>query len=133
LGGTTAQFLGIMKELYRVCVDGTEIEIHVPHPRHDEFLADPTHVRPILPETMALFSKTANIDWQERNLANTPLALYLGVDFELSRINMHLDEPWLGRAGRGEITRENLEEATRSHNNVVKQIDMTLRVVKHPD
>jgi hypothetical protein len=130
LGGTTAQFLTIMKELYRVCVDGADITIHVPHPRHDEFLADPTHVRPILPETLLLFSKTANMDWQDRNLANTPLALYLGVDFELARVNMHLDEPWLGKATRGELTREELETTIRSHNNVVKQIDMTLRVVK---
>jgi hypothetical protein len=43
---------------------------------------------------------------------------------------MHLDEPWLGKATRGELTREDLEMTIRSHNNVVKQIDMTLRVVK---
>lgn len=130
LGGTTAQFLGIMKELYRVCVHGAEIQIHVPHPRHDEFLADPTHVRPILPATMSLFSRQSNLEWQRRGLANTTLALYLDVDFELGRVNMHLEDRWRELAEAGKLTRETLEAAIQSQNNVVKQIDMTLRVLK---
>ena len=36
-----------MKELYRISCDQANIHISVPHPRHDDFLADPTHVRPI--------------------------------------------------------------------------------------
>jgi predicted SAM-dependent methyltransferase len=35
LGQDSRTFLGMMKELYRVCQDGAEIEINVPHPRHE--------------------------------------------------------------------------------------------------
>ena len=38
LGQIARVFLGMMKELYRVCRDGAEIEINVPHPRHDNFI-----------------------------------------------------------------------------------------------
>ena len=47
-------FLGMMKELYRICRDGAEIEINVPHPRHDNFIGDPTHVRIITPDTLLI-------------------------------------------------------------------------------
>ena len=40
-------FNNIIKEFYRICVHGAIINIIVPHPRHDDFISDPTHVRPI--------------------------------------------------------------------------------------
>lgn len=130
LGATPSVFLGIMKELHRVCRHGARIVILVPHPRHDEFLVDPTHVRPILPETFQLFSKAKNRAWRERGAANTPLGLMLDVDFEIARVNYSLDEPWLSRHGSGELSRDALSEAMRTHMNVVKQIEIELLVVK---
>jgi predicted SAM-dependent methyltransferase len=50
LGQATDVYLGIIKELYRVCRDGATITIIVPHPRHDHFLTDPTHVRAVTAE-----------------------------------------------------------------------------------
>src|SRR5947208_13026944 len=44
LGESTATYLKIIQEIYRVCQDGAAIQITVPHPRHDDFLNDPTHV-----------------------------------------------------------------------------------------
>ena len=35
LGQETKVYFGIIKELYRVCGDGAEVRIAVPHPRHD--------------------------------------------------------------------------------------------------
>src|SRR4051812_28847226 len=64
LGESTATFMGIIKELYRVCRDGAMMRISVPHPRCDDFLNDPTHVRPITPEVMSLFSKRLNEEWK---------------------------------------------------------------------
>jgi hypothetical protein len=55
LGGDPKVFLAIMKELYRVCRHGASVKITVPHPRHDNFLGDPTHVRVISPQVMSLF------------------------------------------------------------------------------
>lgn len=130
LGAATSVFLNIMRELHRVCRQGAIVHVHVPHPRHDEYLADPTHVRPILPETLAMFSRERCLAWQARGAANTPLALYLGVDFETTRVNMHLDDAWLERADAGQLTRTDLEHAVNTHNNVIKQIDIDLEVKK---
>ncbi|MDH5492762.1 MAG: hypothetical protein OEY14_12485 [Myxococcales bacterium] len=127
LGPTPSSFLGIMKELYRVCAPGALIRILVPHPRHDAFLIDPTHVRAILPETLQLFSKAKNREWRERGVANTPLALQLDVDFEIDRVAYDLDEPWKGRLARAELDRDALEEAIKSHANVVAQVEIVLR------
>src|SRR5438270_12013588 len=55
LGYDPKIFLGIMKEMYRVCQGGAAVRIVVPHPRHDYFLADPTHVRAITPFGLQLF------------------------------------------------------------------------------
>ena len=57
MGETTDVFLGILKELYRICKPRAKIFIFVPHPRHDDFLGDPTHVRVITPQLLSLFSK----------------------------------------------------------------------------
>ncbi|MBF0395018.1 MAG: hypothetical protein HQL38_20270, partial [Alphaproteobacteria bacterium] len=38
-------FRAVMRELYRICRDGASITVTVPHPRHDNFIGDPTHVK----------------------------------------------------------------------------------------
>ena len=48
------------------------IKIIVPHPRHDDFISDPTHVRPITILGLQLFDKDLNIKW-EKNKAITHL------------------------------------------------------------
>jgi SAM-dependent methyltransferase len=71
-------FFHFMREMYRVCAPGAKVEIVVPHPRHDLFLNDPTHYRPITPTLLALFSREV-VD--EAAGALTPFAHYNGVDF----------------------------------------------------
>ncbi len=51
--------------MYRVCRDGAVISISVPHPRHDDFINDPTHVRVVTPELLNLFNKKLNKQWAE--------------------------------------------------------------------
>src|SRR5438128_1636018 len=70
LGEDKRTFLGMMKELYRVCCDGAQIEINVPDPRHDDFLGDPTHVRAITPSLLTLFNREACDEWQETRRSN---------------------------------------------------------------
>lgn len=60
LGQTTNIYLGIIKEMCRVMIPEGHIFIVVPHPRHDDFINDPTHVRVVTPEHMRLFSKSKN-------------------------------------------------------------------------
>jgi hypothetical protein len=130
LGQQTDTFLRIIKELYRVCKPGATVQINVPHPRHDNFLGDPTHVRAVTPEMLALFSKRANLYWQETGAANSPLALYLGVDFEVTRIERTLEEKYLTMLQNAQITPEDLEEMIKELNNVVSELRITLEVIK---
>jgi ubiquinone/menaquinone biosynthesis C-methylase UbiE len=77
------EFFHAMKEMYRVCKDGAMIDILVPFPRHDTFLIDPTHRRPILPQTLAMFSKKHNQNDIDNGGRETPIGLMYDVDFEL--------------------------------------------------
>ncbi len=130
LGETTKGFLDIMKELYRVCKANAKIYITVPHPRHDDFINDPTHVRAITPEMLALFSQKNNRGWAKNGSANSPLGLYINVDFEIIYTNYILDEPWISHYNEGEIDEQKISQLIRQYNNVVKQMEIELMVVK---
>jgi hypothetical protein len=130
LGQSPSVFIGVMKELHRVCRHGAQILILVPHPRHDFYLGDPTHVRPILPETLELFSLKRNLAWAAGGLPNTPLARYHSVDFDLEETQIVLDEPYASQLADGRLTREEVVAIARRYNNVVTEMRMTLRVVK---
>jgi hypothetical protein len=130
LGESAAVYFGIIKELYRVCKAGARIHIGVPHHRHDDFLNDPTHVRVVTPDGLLLFSKAKNREWVAGGYANSPLGIYLDVDFEIESVNYTLDHVWSEKLDRKEITEEYIDQAFRNFNNVVKEIRMVLRVVK---
>lgn len=130
LGATSDAFIRIMQELYRVCRAGAIIQVTVPHPRHDTFLADPTHVRPITPLMFSLFSKKLNREWSEHGYASTPLALYHGVDFEVESSTYVLEDQYarhMSEGGHGEVE---LQRLLRTYNNVAAEICIHLRVVK---
>ena len=131
LGADTRTFFGIVKELYRVCKPGATIHINVPHPRHDHFIGDPTHVRIISPLVLSLFSKRLNREWAERHAANSPLGLYLGVDFELVSTKLVLDEAWMAKLTMdGVVDMERANEAVARYNNVASEYRMIIRAVK---
>lgn len=87
LGEDTKVFMEIINELYRVCMSNATIHIVVPHPRHDDFMNDPTHIRVITPEILNLFSKSYNKESVRRGHSTSLLALYLDVDFEILKTN----------------------------------------------
>ncbi len=130
LGAASDTFIGVMKELYRVCEPGGMIHIAVPHPRHDNFISDPTHVRPVVPMTLQLFSRRNNLLWQEMGAANSPLALYHGVDFEVVDTTYVLEEPYAGDVQSGKLAPESLEALLRQYNNVASEIRFKLKVIK---
>lgn len=80
---TTKELFHFMQELYRVCKPEATIEILLPHPRHDIFLNDPTHQRPVTPGTIIMFSKEHHETLMSRGIQLTPFWKYLGVDFYL--------------------------------------------------
>lgn len=130
LGQRTPVFLGIMKELWRVCCDGALINIEVPHPRSDEFLGDPTHVRAITADGLALFSQRNCAEYARIGAANTPLGKYLGVDFDIASYTLIPKPDWLKRLQHGEISEGDMRAAGNSQWNVYASIQLTLRVIK---
>jgi predicted SAM-dependent methyltransferase len=130
LGQRTETYLGIMRELWRVCRHGAKVRIVVPHPRHDHYLNDPTHVRPITPQGLELFSQRKNREWREKGIANSTLALHLGIDFEIEKVSMVPDETWRQRLESGEVDRAQLAQAMRAQNNVIAETTVVLTAIK---
>jgi len=130
LGGDPKVFLSIMKELYRVCRDNAVVKIAVPHPRHDNFIGDPTHVRVISPQVLNLFSRKNNDLWARMGASNTPLAHYLSVDFEMASSTIELDEPYRTQFINGVLTEEQAQVALKEKNNVASEFRMELKVRK---
>ncbi|MDA0787341.1 MAG: hypothetical protein O3B37_13720 [Proteobacteria bacterium] len=130
LGQQTDVYFAIIKELYRICRDGAEVRIAVPHPRHDDFLNDPTHVRAVTVEALAMFSKKACDEFVAKKAANTPLAHMLEVDFEMEDMKFTLEQPWLSKVQSGAMGDTELLLAIRQHNNVIKETTVRLRVKK---
>jgi hypothetical protein len=130
LGADPKVYLGIVKELYRVCRDGAKITIVVPHHRHDHFLDDPTHVRAVTVGGLDMLSQASCKDWIARGGANTPLAIYLGVDFTIQSVTMLPTKRWQEKVQSGAITKEQLHEAAETHNNVISTMTVELKAIK---
>ena len=130
LGRSPEAYLDIIRELHRICADGALIEIEVPHPRHDVFLTDPTHLRPILPTQLQMFSKKANDNWIENGHAITPLGNYMNVDFEIEDLQWIPDPKWRSKLENGEISTEDFTELAQHQNNIIMEIKIKWRVLK---
>jgi hypothetical protein len=130
LGRDSDTFLGIVRELWRVCRNGASVRITVPHPRHHDFLQDPTHVRPIVPEMFLHFDLAVNRQWQQQGLPGTPLALYLGIDFTIASVDQRLDPHWQAWLAADPARRREIDAIARANNNVVQEVEVVLRAKK---
>jgi len=124
LGRDFAVFNRIIQNVYRVCRNGGKFVVAVPHPRHDNFIGDPTHVRIVTPQVMSLYDKAQCLEWQKKGFANTPLALYHGVDFRM--IECVAVPDWKYE----KMPRANLDAMARELNNVICEFRMAFEVVK---
>jgi hypothetical protein len=130
LGADSATYLGIIKELWRVCKPDARITVIVPHPRSDNFITDPTHVRPITPAGLSLFDQTINRQQIAAGDATTPLGLHLGVNFVVENTQVAILEPWATRFNLGEVSEADMQLALTSFYNVLGDLTITLRAVK---
>ncbi len=130
LGGTADVFLKVMQELYRICKPGSRVVIRVPDPRHDDYLSDPTHQRPVIPGLFQPFDLALNEAWQARGLPGTPLGKYLGIDFTVVSATPYLDPSWRAAIDEGRIGADGLGPAMRGSNNVVQWHEIVLEAVK---
>lgn len=130
LGASTDIYLGIIKELYRVSKPDAIITIIVPHPRSDNFLADPTHVRPITGMGLSMFDQSLNRQSVEAGASTTPLGLYLGVNLVLEETKVNILEPWDSRINSGSMSEDDVRLAVNCFYNVIGDTTFVLRVVK---
>tara|TARA_B100000035_G_scaffold308290_1_gene312726 strand:+ start:337 stop:891 length:555 start_codon:yes stop_codon:yes gene_type:complete len=128
IGQSPEIFMKIIKEFYRICHDNSLIKIIVPHPRHDDFISDPTHVRPITILGLQLFDKDLNLKWQKSDRSNTPLALINDVNFKIINIKYTLDEKYAQNL-KGKTNNE-IEVEVGRYNNIVRQTEIDWKVVK---
>lgn len=130
LGQQTEVYLKVIQELYRICKPEAKVHITVPHHRSDRFFHDPTHVRPITPVGLSMFSKRKNREWQTTGKAFTLLALYLDVDFELIHIAHTPSEVWFERYSDSASDKNLLLKESEVYSNLIKDVEMTLTVIK---
>ena len=131
IGQSPDIFLKIIKELYRICHNNSSIKIIVPHPRHDDFISDPTHVRPITILGLELLDKDLNLKWKQQDSANTPLALICNVNFKIKNVQYKLDKKYEKKVKEKKITNNELYQDIEKLNNVVKHIEIDWEVIKN--
>jgi ubiquinone/menaquinone biosynthesis C-methylase UbiE len=117
-----------LQEIYRVCKHGAIVDIRVPHPRHDSFLADPTHRRPITIIGMQLFSKKFNKHCREQGYASSRLGDYFGVDFEILDYRYIPDDK--AKFKFQSMSVEEIEDYANEHNNIISEVHIKLLVNK---
>jgi hypothetical protein len=117
------------KELYRVMAPDGIIEFVLPHPRHDWFFQDPTHVRPMLPISFEHFDREKSIQWYLSSTSHTPLALYWNIDFKIVSVDQRVVDPSLAK----KLNDMNISDpglAAQFFNNVIGDFKIVLQARK---
>lgn len=123
IGPVPEGFFHFMKEVHRVLKPGAALTVILPHPSHDIFLNDPTHVHAIMPGTFAMFSKKYSDLLALRGQRLTPFWKYFGIDFDLGKIKYWFDKDVDGDA-------PDLEWQAKHLRNIISEWGTTLTVVK---
>jgi hypothetical protein len=124
----TDGFFHLMKELYRVCCSGAILHITVPNPRHDIFLADFEHCRPIIAEGLRLLSKNYNQYHIDNNGSSSGYGIRYNIDFELIHQDYDVD-PFYDEFVKN-ATPEEIMIKDREVNNFIMQNKFKLAVKK---
>ena len=130
IGQNPNVFNNIIKEFYRICKNKSIIHIIVPHPNHDDFVSDPTHVRPITVLGLQLYDKELNQKWEAMKAANTPLALIHNVNFKILSADFKLETKYIALLKEKKIFEDDLKEYINNYNNVVKEMNIKWCVIK---
>ena len=130
LGADWKVYIKILQEMYRVCEDDAEIIVAVPSPWHWNFTSDPTHVRPVIPDGLNLFSKEHCQKCIDDGKSETPFAMIYDVDLRPHDVVWIPDEYWKNKINKGEVQQSQLEELHSMYRNVVTEFQIPLAVVK---
>ena len=120
----------IWQEIYRILKPGAAVFVQCPHPRCDDFLNDPTHVRTVTPTQFTLFSQTFNKECEEKGFANTQLGKYWGIDLAVERVDYTPTDLYLERNPAKAQDMPWLLKQSMEKLNQIKQFTVILRAVK---
>ena len=83
------------------------------------------HLIRILQKTVhiQLFSKKQNKIWVEEGGDNTPLGLYLNIDFDLKRIILKPSQDWFRLHPGNNVDIKLLQQEANIYNNLIEQYD----------
>ena len=73
--------------------------------------------------TLQLFDLELNKHWQQTKAANSPFAIYLGVNFKLLSTNISVEQTYLDQLNQNKITNEELKVLISERNNVATDTD----------
>ena len=104
--------------------------INVPHPRHDTFPSDPTHVRPISADVLRLHDQTLNKEWEKSNVANTPLGILCDVNFLVESTHYVLEEKYQEQVAQRKISEDEVWAMISGRNNIAREIQIIWKAVK---
>jgi Methyltransferase domain len=129
--GTTPQdFIDVLKEMYRVSVNGAAWEIQFPHHRSDLAYDDPTHVRRLTQTTFKLFDQKRAKAMMDANQADTPLALLHDIDIEVADVKHEWVPEWIEAAKARKISEQDLYDALNTRSNVATSVIVLCQVYK---
>lgn len=130
LGETSADFIKVMKELYRVSHNGAIWEVQAPHWNCDIAIDDPDHKRKITPGLFKLFNKNKSLESIREGLSDSTLAFDHDIDIELVDMNFEYTHPWLERIKKREVNEDELNYALNTFNNVALSTKFLVQVHK---
>ncbi len=132
VGKTTAEYVNIWKELWRIGKPGCKIDIAVPHWNHENFHHDPTHVRTVTPVGIAMFDQMRNVRDMEGGGRETKLGLFSGIDIDVQAQDIQFGyTPKIAEAyNSGKLSNAELDHLREHQNNIVNEIRVSARVVK---
>lgn len=122
LGETPTKFMKILKEIYRISEPNAILDIRVPHYNCWIQYADPTHVRPILPEMFDLFDGERHPD--------SNLYLSTGINFKVSQVEYIPVHPYQLKIDAKEMTLKEVVELSNHQVNIIAEFHMFIKVVK---
>lgn len=121
-------FTNLIKEIYRVCESGATVEIMSLNPRHDAFLNDPRHKRPISLGVIKSLSKKYCSWYKDFHDGNLGFADEIDVDFEILNQDFQLDEDYVDLARNNKS--QEINEISKRFNNVHVATAVKLVVIK---
>lgn len=130
LGDTKRDFIDIIKEMYRVSMNGAIWEVQIPHWRCDLALDDPTHKQLLTTGTFSMFDKRYVHDRILQGGSESLIAFEHDIDLDISAVEFQYTAPYMEKMQKGEIEPEQLAHDLNHYNNVAETARLLIQVNK---